>query len=241
MVGNPSLLLKVNVIDQSDGAQPGEVPFSPRASRSPDGKLWFANNSVLQMFDPARRTNNSIVPPVHVEQLIADRKSYPPTAELVLPALARSLKVDYAALSFVAPEKVRFRYKLDGQDREWQDAGTRRQAFYMNLDPGSYRFHVIACNNDGVWNQTGARLDFVILPAFYQTVWFRTLCIIVALGCLWSLLHVAVETRYRCRFSSGLWRADGRAGAYRTRVARHASARLSGPRAAFSGGDEDYP
>jgi signal transduction histidine kinase len=97
------------------------------------------------------------------------------------------LQIAYAATSLTIPERVRFRYKLEGQDKEWQDAGTRREAFYTNLDPGSYRFRVIACNNDGVWNEVGSTLHFVVLPAFDQTAWFRLFCMIALAGCFWLL------------------------------------------------------
>ncbi len=90
-----------------------------------------------------------------------------------LPSLVRDLAIDYTALSFVAPEKVRFRYKLEGHDRDWTDADTRRQAFYNDLEPRRYRFRVIASNNSGVWNDAGASLDFSIATAYYQTIWFR--------------------------------------------------------------------
>jgi ligand-binding sensor domain-containing protein len=152
--GHSSLMLKVNVIDQSDGVRPEEAPFSPQVSRSPDGKLWFANNSVLQMFDPAHRKKNLVSPPVHVEQIIADRKTYDTGSDsaghLRLPPIIRDLEIDYTALSFVAPEKVRFRYKLEGLDRDWHEVGNRRQAFYTDLPPRRYRFRVAASNNSGV-------------------------------------------------------------------------------------------
>jgi signal transduction histidine kinase len=159
--------------------------FSPAAVRSPDGKLWFANNLVLQMFDPAHPRINLVIPPVHVEQILADRNRYSPSAGVALPALVRSLEIDYTALSFVAPEKVRFRYQLEGHDAGWQEAGTRRQAFYNDLPPGQYRFRVIACNDDGVWNEAGAFLNFSIRPAYYQTTWFRVSCVATFLALLW--------------------------------------------------------
>jgi signal transduction histidine kinase len=93
-------------------------------------------------------------------------------APVRLPALIRDLQIDYTALSFVAPEKVRFKYKLEGYDRDWRDASTRRQAFYNDLPPRSYRFRVIACNNSGVWNEAGSFVDFSVDPAYYQTTWF---------------------------------------------------------------------
>ena len=94
--------------------------------------------------------------------------------------------MEFTALSLVAPEKVQFRYRLEGHDKEWQEAGARRQAFYTNLAPGSYRFHVIASNNSGVWNEEGALLEFSIAPAFYQTNWFRLVCAAVFLALLWT-------------------------------------------------------
>jgi PAS domain S-box-containing protein len=197
--GHPSLALNVSVIDQSDGIRPDAAPFSPQASQSPDGRLWFANNSVLQMFDPAHTRKNLVSPPVHVEQIIADGKTYDTGSDIAgrpplpLPPLIRDLEIDYTALSFVAPEKVRFRYKLEGRDRDWQDVGNRRQAFYTNLPPHHYRFRVAACNNSGVWNEVGGFLDFSIAPAYYQTDWFRALCVAAFLGLLWATYLVRVR------------------------------------------------
>jgi PAS domain S-box-containing protein len=195
--GQPSRALKMTVIDQSDGVRPGEAPFSPQASRSPDGKLWFANQSVLQMFDPAHTNKNLVVPPVQVEQIVADRKIYDTSSDtaehLRLPPLIRDLEIDYTALSFVAPQKVRFRYKLEGLDRDWREVGDRRQAFYTNLPPRRYRFRVAACNNSGVWNEAGAFLDFSIAPAYYQTNWFRALCAAAFLTLVWVLYRLRIQ------------------------------------------------
>jgi signal transduction histidine kinase/ligand-binding sensor domain-containing protein len=189
----PERVLQVNVIDQFDGVRPQSPVFSPPASRSPDGKLWFANNSVLQMFDPTHTRKNSIVPPVHVEQIIADRKTYAPYSGLALPALVRSVELDYTALSFVLPEEVRFRYKLEGHDMDWQDAGTRRQAFYSSLPPGRYRFHVIASNNDGVWNEEGAWLDLSVAPAWYQKSSVQFLFVLVGALLVWGLYQMRMR------------------------------------------------
>jgi PAS domain S-box-containing protein len=193
----PSSVVQVDIIDLSDGVRPQFPSFEPPASRSPDGKLWFANNTVLQMFDPARRSKNSIIPPVHIEQVIADRKTYDTNSEsaehLQLPPLIRDLEIGYTALSFVAPEKVRFRYKLEGLDRDWHEVGNRRQAFYTNLPPRRYRFRVAACNNSGMWNEAGASLDFSITPAYYQTNWFRTLLAGAFLALLWAAYQVRVR------------------------------------------------
>ena len=114
-----------------------------------------------------------------------------------MPPLVRDLSIDYTALSFVAPEKNRFRVKLEGWDRDWRDVGNRRQAFYNNLPPGNYRFRVIACNNSGVWNEEGAALDFRIVPAYYQTNWFRALCGITLLAMLWTAYQLRVNALKR--------------------------------------------
>jgi ligand-binding sensor domain-containing protein len=180
------------VFDVYDGAQPGEAPWTP-AARSTDGRLWFANGSVLQMIDPAHLAGNAAPPPVHVEEIIADRKSYSPQDGLRIPPLPRDLEIDYTALSFAVPQKVRFRYKLEGHDLAWQEPGTRRQAYYSDLPPGKYRFRVIACNNDGIWNETGATFNFGIAPAWYQTNWFRVLCVISSLFVLWLLYWLRVR------------------------------------------------
>jgi hypothetical protein len=130
------------------------------------------------MIDPDHLAGNELPPPIHIEGLIADRTNYPLGKSLRLPPLTRDLEIDYTALSFVAPQKVRFRYQVEGHDLAWQEPGTRRQAFYSDLRPGRYRFHVIASNNDGVWDEAGAALDFSIPPAWYQANWFRALCLV---------------------------------------------------------------
>ena len=174
---NPDTTVQLKTFDAFDGVQPGRAPFAG-AARSPDGRLWFANGVVLQMIDPGHLSRNELPPPVHVEEVIADRKNYFPGKDLRLPPHTRDLEIDYTALSLVIPQKVRFRYRLEGRDAAWQEPGTRRQAFYSDLRPGRYQFRVIACNNDGVWNEEGATLNFSVAPAWYQTNWFRAFCLV---------------------------------------------------------------
>ena len=180
-------MVEVKTFDVLDGVQPGVASFSPAASRSPDGRLWFANDHVLQAVDPGRLALDEQSPSVYVERLIADQRTYDARQGPVLPALTRDIRVDYAATSFVIPERVQFRYRLEPPDAEWQNAGTRRQAFFNDLPPGAYRFRVRASNHDGVWNETGASLDFTVAPAYYQTAWFRALVVAAAMGTLWML------------------------------------------------------
>jgi signal transduction histidine kinase len=137
------------------------------------------------MIDPAHLAFNSQRPPVVLEALVDGDKSFPVQDALKLPPHLRSLRLDYTALSFVAPQDVHFRYRLEGHDADWQDAGTRRQAFYNDLPPGQYRFHVIASNNDGVWNDQGASLSFYVMPTFYQRIWFKVLIGLLVLAALW--------------------------------------------------------
>ncbi len=189
----PGVLVAYKLIDESDGVQPGLTSLKPQAVRTPDGRLWFVNGRILQMLDPNNRHTNPVPPSVHIEQVIADRQTYLPGQGVVLPALTSDIQIDYAGLSFVAPQKVRFRYKLEGRDTDWQDPGTRRQAFYSDLPPGRYLFHVIACNNDGLWNETGATLDFVVPPAIYQTVWFKLLLLLLGLSLTWLLFRLRIR------------------------------------------------
>ena len=211
---NPQVRVHPRILDSFDGWESGEVSFQA-ATRAVDGRLWFANQSAAQMVDPDRLPHNKLTPPVRIEGITADRQEFPPRASLRLPPVIRELQINYTALSFVAPQKVRFRYRLEGHDPDWQDAATRRQAFYNDLPPGDYRFRVIACNNDGLWNEAGDSLSFTIAHAWYQTILFRTACLIFCMLALWALYRLRVrqiEAAAAIRFGERL--------AERTRVAR---------------------
>ena len=214
---SPEAQVTVATLGALDGADAGwnADRVQPSAARSPDGRLWFVGLASLQMIDPGRSYKNPMPPPVHVEGLLADGKSYSPTSPITLPALTRDIQIDYTALSFVLPQRMGFRYILEGRDKDWENPGLRRQAFYSDLRPGSYRFRVIASNNDGVWNETGATLDFKVAPAWYQTIWFRSLCVVVGLLLLWAIYRLRVRQiagTMKSRFDERL--------AERTRIAR---------------------
>lgn len=211
---NPGATVTIQTFDALEGVRPNPAAFVA-AARAPDGRLWFANSASLQFVDPEHLRRNTVLPPVYIEQVIADRTAYPVQGVLQLPRLNRDLEIDYTALSFVAPQKVRFRYRLDGRDDAWQEAGTRRQAFYTDLRPGQYRFRVIASNNDGVWNEEGASLSFVVAPAWYQMKSFYVLCFVTAV--LLILLVHWLRMRYALNSLSA--RFDERL-AERTRIAR---------------------
>jgi len=217
-LGKPAPTVRMMVLDDTDGVPGFLTPGStatPHLTKARDGKLWFLSVDGVAVVDPKNLHANTLAPPVHVEQVIADRQSYEASSPVHLPPLIRDLQIDYTALSLVAPGKNRFRYKLEGRDTDWQDAGNRRQAFYTDLDPGDYRFHVIASNNSAVWNEQGATLDFSIAPAYWQTTGFRAACVAALLFVLWALYRLRLRQVARTFMA----RLEERVGE-RTRIAR---------------------
>jgi signal transduction histidine kinase/ligand-binding sensor domain-containing protein len=202
------------VTDLPEPLERSEV-YASGAIEATDGTLWFPTLGGVVRVDPVYIYKNPLPPPVSIRSIVADGRSYSPYAPASLPPLIKNLRIDYTALNLSIPERVRFRFKMDGVDTGWQDVGARRQAFYTKLRPGQYRFHVIACNNDGVWNETGATLDFTIAPAWYQTIWFLTVCIIAGMLGLWAIHRLrvaAISKAMNARFNERL--------AERTRIAR---------------------
>lgn len=191
--------IQATIFDSSDGVKilASANHFTPQVAKSKDGKLWFSASDGLSLVDPSHVRFNKVSPPVHIEQFVADRKTYQTVSAengtLRLPPLIRDLQIDYTALSLVAPEKILFRYKLEGRDSDWQEVTNRRQAFYNDLPPGNYRFRVMACNNNGVWNESGAYVDFSIAPAYYQTTWFRLSVVVLFLLLLTGLYHLRLR------------------------------------------------
>lgn len=223
-IADPTHRVQSRVWDAFDGVRlraNAASSFGPTVAESTEGKLWFLTGEGVQVIDPLHVIGNPIPPPVHIEKIVADYKTYwensPDAAvtEVRLPALTRDLQIDFTALSLVAPEKIHFRYKLEGQDRDWRDAPNVRAVQYSNLPPRSYRFRVIACNNSGVWNEQGDLLEFTIAPAYYQTNWFRALCAIFLLALVWAMHRLRVRQLHR-KFALTL---DARV-AERTSIAR---------------------
>lgn len=168
------------------GTQPGLV-------RGGDGRIWLTTASGVAWIDPARLHRNALPPPVHIRALIANGVRHRDPAGLTLTKGTSSLAIQYAGLSLAVPQRMRFRYRLDGIDEGWIDAGNRREAFYTNLGAGTYRFQVIAANNDGVWNEEGATLEFTIPPTFLQSIWFKLLVALSVGLLLWGLYLVRVR------------------------------------------------
>lgn len=141
-----------------------------------DNKLWFPTIKGVVKIDPEKI--NLLPPPIAIEQLLVNKKEFTLSEQNIIPPGNTDLEVSYTALSFVSPEKIFFKYKLEGYDKNWVEAGNRRSAYYTNLAPGQYSFKLTACNNDGVWNEMGTPLTFYIQPRFYQTIPFYIICVL---------------------------------------------------------------
>lgn len=185
----PRQALRYERFDYRDGLDgaPEQIRPLPTLVEGDDGRLWFATNTTLAWIDPARIARNPLPPTVVIRGLRAGGESFAPVDGTVLPKHTTQLQIDYSALSLSIPERVRFRYRLEGVDAGWQDAGTRRSAFYTNLGLGPHRFRVIAANEDGLWNEAGASLAFSIEPTITQTLWFRIACLLLLLSLLWLI------------------------------------------------------
>jgi diguanylate cyclase (GGDEF)-like protein len=193
---------KINAITSTvygtaDGMRKRETNAGgPAAIRTRDGRLWFGTTAGVAVVDPRSMPVNRVPPPVVIEDVVADGKRVAENS--ALPPGTRSIELHYAGLSFVSPEKVRYRYKLEGFSGDWVEAETRRTAYYTNIAPGSYRFRVIAANDDGVWNERGAAFAFELRPYFYETRWFYALAV-VALMLLGVALNALRERQMQIR------------------------------------------
>lgn len=204
---DPRYRVRFERFDDHDGLDGSaeQVRPLPTLVRGDDGRLWFATTTTLAWIDPERIARNPLVPAVHVTALRSGRDVFAPNTGLVLPKGTTQLQIDYSALSLAMPERVRFRYRLDGVDAGWQDAGTRRTAFYTNLDRGPHRFHVTASNEDGLWNEKGTSIEFSIAPTVTQTLWFRFACFLSGFCFLWLLYLLRLRQmseRIRVRFEA---------------------------------------
>jgi signal transduction histidine kinase/ligand-binding sensor domain-containing protein len=193
-----------HVYDRSDGLPIVEFQGGRQASgcKTADGRLWFASSTGVISVDPARIRTNPIPPPVLVESLVADGRAVPvrngAAPERLAPDHER-LEFRFSGLSFAAPSKVLFKYQLEGIDKTWIDAGSKRTAFYSRLPAGTYRFRVIACNNDGLWNLAPATLTFAIAPFFWETWWFMGSAILAAMLAVGALVRFITRRRMQRR------------------------------------------
>jgi signal transduction histidine kinase len=215
---DPSYQPQYEIFDYRDGLMgtATQIRPTPTAFESSDGRLWFATTAGVVSIDPDRIKRNPLPPPVTIWSIGSGDQQYENlSADLRLPIHTTNLQIDYTAGSLTVPERVHFRYKLEGSDRDWQDVGNRHEAVYTNLGPGGYTFRVVAANNDGVWNNTGATIHFTIAAAFNQTKLFYALC---ALLCLVTL-HALYKVRTRQVAAQVRGRLEARL-AERERIAR---------------------
>ena len=177
-------------LDGLSGAS--EQVTTPTAVRGTDGRLWFTTTNGAAWVDPRQLYRNELPPPVVLQSVVADGRTLSPASRLEIPGTTTHLQIMYAGLSLSVPERVQFRYRLRGLDREWQSAGTRRTADYTKLPPGSYDFEVIAANDAGVWNEVGAHVPIRIIPAWYQARWFYGLSGLLVIAILAALYRLRV-------------------------------------------------
>jgi len=184
----PGYAVAFGRIDYRDGLRgtAGAIIPVPSATRSDDGTLWFTTIGGVYGFDPATLARNTLVPPVVITGMKSGATALAAGDGMRLPAGTETLDIDFTALSYREPGRVAFRYRLDGVDPDWREGGDR-SAHYTNLGPGHYRFQVLAANDDGVWNTTGATLAFDIAPRLTQTTWFRALCVVAAALVAWRM------------------------------------------------------
>ncbi len=185
-----------------DGLGTREIPggFQPIACQTADGRLWYVTSVGLVAVDPNSIRPNDQTPPLVIEFIKADDKMIPVSGvaadgdskktSLRLPAGVRQLEIHYTALSFSGPSQVRFRHRLEGFEKNWTEAADQRVATFTHLPPGQYTFEVTACNNHGLWNESGVRLKFQVLPFFWQTIWFKGLIGLAIIGVVWIAYRI---------------------------------------------------
>ena len=189
---SPSYPVHYRFFDSLDGLPGNFQNLGQKFVQGSDGRLWFGPNRGIAWMDPAIVSTNTS-PPVSIRSVTADGTRFLSLSNPILPPLTRSLTIGYSALNLSIPERVAIRYRLDGSDKDWQEDDGRREAFYMNLGPGHYRFHVNARNRGGEWNPADAVLEFSIAPAWFQTIWFRACCICALLLLLWMIYQLRLR------------------------------------------------
>ncbi|MGD0338371.1 MAG: two-component regulator propeller domain-containing protein [Bacteroidota bacterium] len=205
-------IIHSQVYEIADGMKTDECfgEYQPAGWKTHDGHIWFATRIGAVMIDPKTFKKNELQPPVLIEHVTVDQQIIPPDHFISLPAGTQKLEFHYTALSFLVSSRVLFKYKLEGYDHDWVDAGTRRVAYYTNLPHGDYRFRVMACNNDGLWNEVCADFGFKLEPHFYEMYWFYALILIVLGGIIYGFIrlrlwqHIKKEKELQDRIQEAL-------------------------------------
>lgn len=186
---SPAYLVKGEHLGQREGF-PG-LAFQVRplntAVEGTDGRLWFATGGGVAWLDANQPENKVAAPPLTIVSVSADDKGYPVASPLSFPAHTSSVQISYAAVSLSDPEAVHFRYKLQETDKDWHEVGAASPVSYRNLAPGMYHFNANATDTNGVWSDAVVTTEFTLLPAFYETGWFKALCVVSAIALLYLL------------------------------------------------------
>lgn len=198
-MNEPDYLVGFRRFDEHDGLIGTAPPVMPLPSivRTSADDLIISTTSGAFRFDAAHAANGKAAFPVEIMSVTSAGKTYALSPGLTLNPAPDTVRIDYTALRFQLPHRVRFRYMLDGFDRQWQDAGTRRSAFYTKLPPGTYHFNVMAANGDGMWSDSIARVTFKIPPTFTQTNWFKLICLASMLLVGWLLHRLRLQVALR--------------------------------------------
>ncbi|MEI9975869.1 MAG: two-component regulator propeller domain-containing protein [Ignavibacteriota bacterium] len=195
-IADPSHSVTIaSYLDNTEGVENIAIGgwYTPQSAITTDGRILFAMRSGLGVLDPRHLNRNVLPPPVYIEGIAADGREIEQTGRASVPAKTGAIHIAYTALSFAAPRKVRFRYKLENYDKDWSPPVSLREVTYTNLPYGNYSFKVVACNNSGIWNEQGARLDFRVLRAWYQTLWFRLVVVITGLSLLRAFYRIRIR------------------------------------------------
>jgi ligand-binding sensor domain-containing protein/two-component sensor histidine kinase len=197
--GGRTSSVSVQTFGMSDGMYSDEFNggYSACVARTPDGKLWLPSIFGVVMVDPAHLPTNTVPPALVLERVRIDNREGLLRSNAEYPPGNGELEFHFVGISSNAPERIQFQYMLEGFNKEWIDAGTRREAFYTNIPPGSYRFRVIASNADGVWNETGVAYPFVLQPRFTQTVWFGVLVALLLISFVTGIWYFYKRDRDR--------------------------------------------
>ncbi|HQZ37561.1 MAG TPA: two-component regulator propeller domain-containing protein [Vicinamibacterales bacterium] len=200
-LADPSHMVNMSLFDAADGLAGMPISFGgPSALLAGDGRLWFVTGRGLTSLNPRLLKQPRRPAQVRIESVLADEQPLASSAGMTLPARTSRLQIDYSVLDLSRPMGIRFKYRLEGFDADWIDAGTRRQALYSHLPPRSYRFHIVASTMDGSWSDTSTTWAFSIRPAFYQTYWFAAVCAVAIAFGTWSAWQLRVR-RIRRQFA----------------------------------------
>jgi len=184
----------IHEYDQADGLESTEgVKRSRSVVSDSAGRIWFSLSSGMSVVNPSQINDDSVPALPHIEAITADNNTANLDAFVQIPPSPRRITFEYTGLSLAMPERIRFRYFLEGFDSSWSQPVAARDAVYTNLGPGLYRFRLVASNSEGLWNGPETAIAFKVAPAYYQTYWFRLLCVAALLAFLWGLHKVRVQ------------------------------------------------